>query len=270
MIRGLDAPRLRVVLRDVLARRAARPARVAGDRARGRAEAAAQRRRAAERPPTRALRRGGLAARGRCRPRLRCCSRWLIALVLWGVAHGSSSIERGFDIPIVIRRICPTTSWSSDQSARRGEHPRAREPRRAARHRSRQTRVPRRRVGRAAAATRCSRSISRRSRRCPRGARIVSRSPAESRGQVRAARPQVGEGAADLDGRAGAGLRAGRGRGGSAPRLARGRPARSAPAVRGADRNDRRQRARRAARSARSGSRWARATSGWRRADRSR
>jgi YbbR domain-containing protein len=29
----------------------------------------------------------------------------LIALVLWGMAHGSSSIERGFDIPVVIRDL---------------------------------------------------------------------------------------------------------------------------------------------------------------------
>ena len=29
----------------------------------------------------------------------------LIALVLWGMAHGSSSIERGFDIPVVIHDL---------------------------------------------------------------------------------------------------------------------------------------------------------------------
>jgi YbbR domain-containing protein len=29
----------------------------------------------------------------------------LIALVLWGMAHGSSSIERGFDIPVVIHNL---------------------------------------------------------------------------------------------------------------------------------------------------------------------
>lgn len=29
----------------------------------------------------------------------------LIALVLWGMAHGSSSIERGFDIPVVIQGL---------------------------------------------------------------------------------------------------------------------------------------------------------------------
>ena len=29
----------------------------------------------------------------------------LIALVLWGMAHGSSSIERGFDLPVVIQEL---------------------------------------------------------------------------------------------------------------------------------------------------------------------
>src|SRR5262247_2440152 len=29
----------------------------------------------------------------------------LIALALWGLAHGSSSIERGFDIPVVIQDL---------------------------------------------------------------------------------------------------------------------------------------------------------------------
>jgi hypothetical protein len=30
---------------------------------------------------------------------------WLIAMVLWGMAHGSSDIERGVDIPIVFDGI---------------------------------------------------------------------------------------------------------------------------------------------------------------------
>ena len=48
------------------------------------------------------------AAERRCagsrEPRLHSCSPCAIAIVLWGVAHGSSSIERGFDIPVVLRR----------------------------------------------------------------------------------------------------------------------------------------------------------------------
>jgi hypothetical protein len=40
----------------------------------------------------------------------------LIALVLWGMAHGSSSIERGFDIPVVIHDL-PDNLVVTDLSA---------------------------------------------------------------------------------------------------------------------------------------------------------
>ena len=40
----------------------------------------------------------------------------LIALVLWGMAHGSSSIERGFDIPVVIHDL-PERLVVTDQTA---------------------------------------------------------------------------------------------------------------------------------------------------------
>src|SRR6185436_12412686 len=63
-----------------------------------------------------------LAARGRlgtCVP-LRIGTlllAWLIAMVLWGMAHGSSDIERGVDIPIVFDGISDDLVLI-DQSAR--------------------------------------------------------------------------------------------------------------------------------------------------------
>jgi YbbR domain-containing protein len=41
---------------------------------------------------------------------------FLIALFLWGVAHGSSSIERGYDLPIVLRSV-PESLVVTDRSA---------------------------------------------------------------------------------------------------------------------------------------------------------
>src|SRR5271166_921332 len=40
----------------------------------------------------------------------------VIALFLWGVAHGSSSIERGFDVPVVLRGV-PDDLVITDQTA---------------------------------------------------------------------------------------------------------------------------------------------------------
>ena len=42
---------------------------------------------------------------------------WAIAMVLWGMAHGTSSIERGVDIPIVFDGISEELVLV-DQSAR--------------------------------------------------------------------------------------------------------------------------------------------------------
>ncbi len=42
---------------------------------------------------------------------------WLIAMVLWGMAHGTSDIERGVDIPIVFNAV-PEELVLVDQSAR--------------------------------------------------------------------------------------------------------------------------------------------------------
>jgi YbbR domain-containing protein len=41
---------------------------------------------------------------------------FLIALFLWGVAHGSSSIERGYDLPVVLRNV-PDNLVVTDRSA---------------------------------------------------------------------------------------------------------------------------------------------------------
>lgn len=41
---------------------------------------------------------------------------FLIALFLWGVAHGTSSIERGFDLPVVLHNV-PESLVVTDRSA---------------------------------------------------------------------------------------------------------------------------------------------------------
>ena len=92
MVRGLDAPRLRVALRDVLARGRRRARRAGGGAPRRRAPTA--------RRPTRPRRtRSGRADMFR---NLRYKVLALVAAFgLWGVAHSTSSMERGFDIPVV-------------------------------------------------------------------------------------------------------------------------------------------------------------------------
>ena len=112
MVQGLDAPRLRGVLRDILngERRDLRdiPATELAVGAAPRRDArAAARRRAA---------RGGLGDPCRCASG-RCSWPGPIAMVLWGMAHGTSSIERGVDIPIVFDGISEELVLV-DQSAR--------------------------------------------------------------------------------------------------------------------------------------------------------